>query len=294
MSLHAPIQDLLLDQIDMSLSDLRIIRPADLEKMRRSLELHGQLQPIVVRQQDGTYQLLDGFKRCHCSKRLGWSSLRGIVLEVTLCDGVAMILKYNRAGKGLDDYDQALIIYSLVHDHGLDQVSISRLTGYCRSWVSRRLALIEKLCESVQDALRMGLISNTHARSIVKLPRGNQHAIMKIITGDHLSCRDTALLVDKYLSSKSSEEQDYVLSHPMEVIRLAHSDKNIFDTRLGKKGNRLLKAIELLMLQQNIFIGQMNPSTLSETEKGILCPRLEVLEQRTKQVLSIIHQNPLL
>lgn len=293
MSLQAPIQELLLDQIDMSLSDLRIMRPSDLDKMRRSLEVHGQLQPIVVRQQEATYQLLDGFKRCHCSEKLGWSSLRGIVLDVTLCQGVAMILKYNRAGKGLDDYDQALIIYSLRHDHALDQVSISQLTGYSRSWVCRRLALVEKLSHPVQDALRMGLISNTHARSIVKLPRGNQQAITEIITRDHLSCRDTALLVDRYLSSKSSEEQDYVLSHPMEVIRLAHTDKNIFDTRLSEKGNRLLKAMELLILQLNIFIGQINTPGLSETEKSILRPRLRQLEEKTKLALSIINQNPL-
>jgi ParB/RepB/Spo0J family partition protein len=294
MSLHAPIQELSLDQIDMSLSDLRIMRPADLDQMRRSLEHHGQLQPIVVRQQEATYQLLDGFKRCHCSEKLGWSSLRGIVLDVTLCQGVAMILKYNRAGKGLEDYDQALIIYSLRHDHALDQAGISQLTGYSRSWVCRRLALLEKLSEPVQDALRMGLISNTHARSIVKLPRGNQQAITEIITRHQLSSRDTALLVDKFLSSKSHKEQVYVLSHPMDIIDNAYRSKDIFDARLSSKGNQVLKSMELLMLQLNIFIGQMHPLRLSETEKRILRPRLGPLEQRTKQVLSLINQNPLI
>lgn len=294
MSIQSPIKDLPLDQIDISLSGLRISRPAELEQMCHSMEHHGQLQPVVVRRLDAVYQLLDGFKRYQGAEKLGWRSLGCIVLDVTLSHGVAMILKYNRGGKGLGDYDQALIIYSLCYDHGLDQVSISQLTGYSRSWVCRRLSLVERLSEQVQDALRMGLIGNTLARHIVKLPCGNQQIIMEIIIRYGFNCRDTALLIDKYLSSKTQKEQDYVLSHPDEIIRRAHTGKDIYDTRLGKEGNALLKAIELLILQQNIFIGQMNPGSLSDTEKQILAPRLRPLHQKAQQVLSVINKNPLL
>lgn len=293
MSLQAPIRDLPLDQIDMSLSGLRISRPADMEQMCRSMAHHGQLQPVVVRRLDAVYQLLDGFKRYQGAEKLGWRCLRGIVLDVGLSHGVAMILKYNRGGKGLGDYDQALIIYSLCYDHGLDQTAISELTGYSRSWVCRRMALVERLSEQVQDALRMGLIGNTQARHIVKLPRGNQQSVMEIIIGHDLSCRDTAVLVEKYVRSKSQKEQAYVLSHPMDVIQREHTGKDIYDTRLGKEGNLLLKAIELLMLQQNIFIGQMNPGSLSETERRILAPRLTPLYQRAQQVMLHITKNPL-
>lgn len=294
MSLQAPIKDLPLDQIDISLSGLRISRPAEVDQMCHSMDDHGQLQPVVVRRLDTFYQLLDGFKRYQGAEKLGWRCLRCIVLDVTLSHGVAMILKYNRGGKGLSDYDQALIIYSLCYDHGLDQVSISQLTGYSRSWVCRRLSLVERLNEQVQDALRMGLIGNTQARHLVKLPCGNQQAIMEIIIGYGFSCRDTALLIDKYLSSKSQKEQVYVLSHPREVIQREHTGKDIYDTRLGKEGNGLLKAIALLMLQQNIFIGQMNSGSLSETERQILAPRLRPLHQKAQQVLSVINKNPLL
>ncbi len=294
MSLQAPIKDIPLDQIDISLSGLRISRPGEVDQMCHSMKHHGQLQAVVVRRLGAVYQLLDGFKRYQGAEKLCWRCLGCTVLDVTLSHGVAMILKYNRGGKGLCDYDQALIIYSLCYDHGLDQVSISRLTGYSRSWVCRRLSLVERLSDEVQDALRMGLIGNTQARHIVKLPCGNQQAIMEIIIRHDLCCRDTALLVNKYLSSKSQKEQAYVLSHPRDIIQREHTGKDIYDTRLGKEGNRLLKAIELLMLQQNIFIAQMNPGSLSETERHILAPRLRPLHQKAQQILSVLNKNILL
>jgi len=55
----------------------------------------------------------------------------------------------------------------------------------------------------------------------------------------------------------------------------------------------LLKAIELLMLQQNIFIGQMSSGYLSETKRHILAPRLRPLHQRAQQMVSLINKNPL-
>jgi len=108
---------------------------------------------------------------------------------VSLPEGKAAMLSYNRSGRSLLDYDEAMVIYNLKQVHLLDQFTISRLTGYSRSWVCRRLALIEKLDPALQDALRMGLITNSQARAMVRLPRGNQEEVMHCITEWHLTSR---------------------------------------------------------------------------------------------------------
>jgi ParB-like chromosome segregation protein Spo0J len=64
-----------LDQLDISLQDLRITRPGELEKMYRSLRHSGQMNPLIVRVTGDGYQILDGFKRYHSAKQLGWESL---------------------------------------------------------------------------------------------------------------------------------------------------------------------------------------------------------------------------
>ncbi|HHN48149.1 MAG TPA: hypothetical protein ENN08_04345 [Bacteroidales bacterium] len=71
MSLQAPIKDLPLDQIDISLSGLRISRPGDVDQMCHSMKHHGQLQAVVVRRLGAVYQLLDGSKRYQGVEKLG-------------------------------------------------------------------------------------------------------------------------------------------------------------------------------------------------------------------------------
>ena len=73
------------------------------------------------------------------------------ILDVPLMEGKAMMLSYNKSGRSLMDYDEALVVCSLKKDHLLDQSAISHLIGYSRSWVCRRLALVEKLDPSVQE-----------------------------------------------------------------------------------------------------------------------------------------------
>jgi ParB family transcriptional regulator, chromosome partitioning protein len=280
-----------LKQMDMSLSSLRIVRPRDLDKMRESLQMSGQLNPVILRKHEGLLQILDGFKRWHSAERLGWDSLQAMILDIPITQGKALMLSYNRVTRSLFDYDEALVIHSLSKEHMMDQAGISRLTGYSRSWVCRRLALIEKLSVGVRDQLRMGVISNSHARSIVGLPRGNQQEITRIIVDNNISCRDSAVLIDKFLQASTSREQQYVLSHPMEVIASALERTDIFDSRLSRHGNLLLKTTELLLLQHNIFTGQLNhynSSKLKTIELDILSGRLLRLEKSTGRVLTIL------
>ena len=281
-----------LDELDTTLLSLRITRPKDLVRVRQSLERSGQLNPIVVRPLDERFQILDGFKRYAVAGDLGWESLEAKILDISLPEGKAAMLSYNRSGRSMLDYDEAMVIHSLKQEHLLDQVAISRLTGYSRSWVCRRLALIEKLDTGLQDSLRMGVITNSQARSLVRLPRGNQQEVMHCITQWHLTSRDSAVLVEKYLASGSRKEQQYVLTHPMEVIEQSGSKEEIFDIRLSHHGNRLLKSAELLHIQQNIFIslcGQHMTGQLEETETWILEERIDRLKKGAGKVQRIIN-----
>ena len=281
-----------LEELDTSLSCLRIIRPVQLKEMQSSLERLGQLTPVIVRMEDDNYQVLDGFKRCFTAERLGWKVLQASVLDIPITYGKAMILNYNKTNRSLLDYDEALVVYSLKKDHLMDQGAISKLTGYSRSWVCRRLGLIEKLAECVQQELRMGMISNSQARAIVKLPRGNQEIIMRVIITHNLTSRDSLVLVEKYLQSASKSEQEYIINHPMEIIEQSNYKDDIYDSRLSRHGNRLLKTIELLLTQQNIFVGQFThhqTGQLREIEINILFGKLERTAKNAGTILSVIN-----
>jgi ParB/RepB/Spo0J family partition protein len=282
-----------LESILASLSVLRLMRPAQVKEMEESLQRLGQLQPIIVRPENEQYQLIDGFKRYYSSEALGWSQLQAKIIEVTEAQGKAMILNYNKASNSLVEYEEALVVYSLVKEHMMDQKEISLLLGYSRSWVSRRVGLIEKLSTTVQDQLRMGVISNSHTRSIIKLPRGNQQEITSIIIKHNLTCRQSNVLIEKYLQTGNNQERAYIINNPVEAIKMAEKNKEIYDCRLSAHGNKLLKTSELLITQQHIFKGQYSShqtGQLKESEKTILCPKIGQVLKTSQHIIQMINK----
>ena len=52
-------------------------------------------------------------------------------------------------------------MYALVREDGLTQPQAAELLGRHKSWVCRRLALVEKLAEEIKAELRLGLVTPT-------------------------------------------------------------------------------------------------------------------------------------
>jgi len=285
-----------LDCFDTSLSVYRLVFPSQIKSMKHSLERVGQLQPVITRESEAGYQLIDGFKRYYASEQLALSGLLGKVLDVSESVGKAMILAYNKDSNALVDYEEGLIVCSLKNEHGMNQKEIAELTGYSTAWVCRRISLVERLDETVQSQLTLGTISAAHAREIIKLPRGNQGEVTRSIIEHELSSRSGAWLIDKYLSSENRAQRQYLLEHPLEALEKATQGKEMYDSRLCPHGNALLKTTELLYLQQNIFISQYSQSKtqqLGQAEKMILGPKLHRVWVKARSIVSIIDQKEL-
>jgi ParB/RepB/Spo0J family partition protein len=254
------------------------------------MEHQGQLQPVIVRKDKSVYELIDGFKRYYAAKELKWESLIGQIVELDEIGSLTMILRYNQHGRGLLNYEEAKIVYSLNNEHGISQEDIAQLLSRSHSWVSRRLSFIGRLSQSVQQQLRMGTISPSQARELIKLPRGKQEEFVKLIIQHRLTSRQSAILVREYLKSQTEEQQQYLLMNPHEILSRVE-EHAIYDSRMGEKGNRLLKSARLLSNQQHIFIGySTHPpiEELSEIEKDILSERFIDIIKKAKKIESIL------
>lgn len=257
----------------------RLIEPEQVNKMVLSLSSVGQLQPIVVQKLEDSYNIIDGIKRYRASVILEIEYLEAYILEVDNRLAKAMILHYNRKSDSLSIYEQGMIVYSLVHEHKMLQQEISLFLKQSRSWVCRRLGLIERLSAEVQDALRMGNITITHARDLVKLPHGNQSEILSIIIGQKLSSRDSKILINAF-EKASEKDRSYILAHSRQVITQSKGYQIEVNVRLSVHGNKILKSMELFRLQLNILSSQLRSSSslqLNNEEYAILFSPLMAL-----------------
>ena len=270
----------------------RLHLPEAERAMARSLERYGQLSPVVVCRRQDRYELIDGFKRLGAARRLvPLESLAARLLEADERSAKAAIYGLNRAGGRTRELEEAWIIHALVRDDGMSQVEVAELLGRHKSWVCRRLALIERLGLKARDDLRVGLLSPTAARQIVRLPEGNQGEVLDAARREALAGAELTGLVDLWLGCANASQQQYILAHPREALSqakgLVHA---VRDPRLSEAGNQLWKRIGLLLDvlgRMEVWLAHHGRSGLTAEDRRLLTPRFEKLARDAGSVAAL-------
>ncbi len=204
------------DALGERLGALRLCEAESLSAMRQSLTQHGQLQAAVVFTVEGGLEVVDGFKRLHAARALGWSELCVHVLAVDVVGAKVAIDALHHHG-GLTELEEAWLVRSLYREDKLDQPSIGRLLGRHKSWVCRRLMLAESLDDALQADVRLALLAPSAAASLAQLQRCNQRPAAQLVMRTGLTCRQTAALVSDLLDCDSDAARARLLDD-----RLAH------------------------------------------------------------------------
>src|SRR2546426_11050885 len=260
--------------------------------MARSLERYGQLSPVVVCWRQNRYELIDGFKRLGAARRLAQiPHLSARLMEADERTAKAAIYGLNRAGGRTRELEEAWIIHALVREDGLSQVEVAELLGRHKSWVCRRLALNERLGPKAKDELRVGLLTPTAARQIVRLPQGNQTEVLEAIRREALSSAELGGVVDLWLKCAERRQQEYLLAHPREALSQAKGVlPAVRDPRLSDAGNQVWKRVGLLLDvlgRMEVWLAHHGRAGLTPEDRAILAPRFEKLSRDAASVASL-------
>lgn len=199
------------DDLDERLSALRLREPKAVEAMAASLGRYGQLSPLAVFDDGEGIQVIDGFKRLHAARRLRWPQLEVRHWDVDVAEAKIQLAIVHR-GHGLTELEEGWLIRSLYREDRLSQSAIAERLGRHKSWICRRLLLVEGLVDEVQANVRMGLIAPRVAVTLAALPRGNQIAGMSAVIQRGLTVRQTELLVSQVLALDDASAQAGLLT----------------------------------------------------------------------------------
>ena len=203
----------------------------------------------------------------------------------------AAIYGLNRAGGRTRELEEAWIIHALVREDGMSQVEVAELLGRHKSWVCRRLALIERLGAKARDDLRVGLLSPTAARQIVRLPQGNQAEVLDASRREALSGAELTGVVDLWLGCSERSQQQYILAHPREALSQAKGAiPPSRDPRLSEAGNQVWKRVGLLLDvlgRMEVWLAHSGRAGLTAEDRAILAPRFEKLSRDAASVAAL-------
>ena len=182
-------------------------------------------------------------------------------------------------------------MHALVREDGLSQVEVAELLGRHKSWVCRRLALIERLGAEAKDELRVGLLSVTAARQIVRLPAGNQSEVLGVIRREGLSSGELSGMVDLLLGCPRRSQQEYILQNPREALSQAHCLVNYArDPRLSERGNQVWKRVGALLEllgRMEVWLAHRGRTELTPGDRTVLAPRFEKLARNASSVATL-------
>ena len=184
-------------------------QPQKLEELAASIKENGVLQPIVVRQRQGSYQIVAGERRWRASQKAGLRKIPAIIQDVSDEKMLAMTLVENIQRDDLSPIEEAHAYQLFLEEFQLTQEEIAQKVGRSRASVTNSLRLL-RLPKSIQALLINGQISMGHARALVPLTKKDQRSLAKKILLQGLSVRQ----VEQYARRQQKAQSNSAVQQP--------------------------------------------------------------------------------
>ncbi|HHY22031.1 MAG TPA: nucleoid occlusion protein [Bacilli bacterium] len=139
-----------------------------IDELAQTIKTHGVIQPIVVRERDGKFEIIAGERRFRAVSKLGWDTIPAIIKEFNDSQTASIALIENLQREGLTAIEEAIAYAKLIELHGLTQESLAQRLGKGQSTIANKLRLLN-LPQIVQDAILERKITERHARALIPL-----------------------------------------------------------------------------------------------------------------------------
>jgi len=151
-----------LDHIRPSPYQPRLIFQID--DLKAEIERDGLLSELVVRERDGSYELVDGERRWRALKELGWKTVPVRVTSIDDRTARRAVFKLNRIRANYTVEEEARYFKKLA-DEGMTAYEIGKELNVDDSWVRAHLNVF-KLPEDIQRAVWAGKLNIGHIRDL--------------------------------------------------------------------------------------------------------------------------------
>jgi ParB family transcriptional regulator, chromosome partitioning protein len=162
-----------------------------LDELARSITASGMLQPIVVRELDGHFQIVAGERRWRAAQRANIHQVPVIIREFDDRTALEIALVENIQREQLNAIEEGETYRRLIDDYGHSQEALGKIVGKSRSHIANLIRL-RNLPQSVQEYLGFGQISMGHARALLNCE--DPLALAKQVIERDLSVRETEKL----------------------------------------------------------------------------------------------------
>ena len=217
----------------------KIFKEKDLEELAQSIKENGIIQPLVVVENDGVFELVAGERRLRAAKRAGLELVPVVVKQATDKEKMVMAIIENVQRSDLNCVEEALAYYQLMEDFQLTQEEVAKKLGKERSTIANYLRIL-KLPREVIEKLQKEELTFGHAKVLAALKEREQ--IVRLANeciASSLSVRELEALAKKTHKPKVAKESNPFYNQKLEDCRekLERSTGFHFQIKSKKTGN---------------------------------------------------------
>lgn len=148
-----------------------------LQELVDSIRASGVLQPLLVREKEGGYELIAGERRLRASLQAGLERVPVRVMSITDEQALEIALVENLQREDLNPVDEAKGYRMLMDRFDLKQEEVAQRVGKARATVANSLRLLN-LEERVQELISGGALASGHAKILAGFDIGEEQVML--------------------------------------------------------------------------------------------------------------------
>tara|TARA_B100000953_G_scaffold116986_1_gene96336 strand:+ start:2686 stop:3597 length:912 start_codon:yes stop_codon:yes gene_type:complete len=182
-----------------------------LSELTISIQEVGVLQPILLREQNGRYELIAGERRWLAARRAGLSSIPAVVRRIQDIESFEQAIIENLHREDLNPIDEAVAYHRLMDEFSMTQQQVAERVGRSRPAVANALRLLH-LSSDIQRLIMDGALSAGHARCLAGVTdRKIQEKLVSRIVSEALSVRQLESIVNDLQDETSYTSKEKVI-----------------------------------------------------------------------------------
>jgi ParB family chromosome partitioning protein len=147
----------------------------DLSELMASISEKGVIEPLIVRQRGGRFQIVAGERRYQAAVQVGLRELPAVIRDADDVEVLELALIENLQRKDLTPFEEAEAMHHLVQRGSFTHDQIARKIGKSRTSITESLA-IHQMPEDVKNLCRLADISSKSL--LLQVVRQSDHAKM--------------------------------------------------------------------------------------------------------------------
>jgi len=214
------------------------IKEETLKELAESIKQKGIIQPIIVREKEGYYEIIAGERRWRAAQIAGLQEIPVVIRnDISELESLELALIENIQREDLNPIDLALAYNELIEKYNLTQEELAKILGKSRSAIANTLRLL-KLPEEIKNHIISGKLSEGHGRVLLALEDEKE---MTRLANECIEKQLSVRELEEIIYFKSQEQiREKIVSHETNQEKKNNDLVNIEEDLIEALGTKVI------------------------------------------------------